>query len=53
MKEVRATVCHLVSWFRFLDDGLGVMFLQMLVDDRQETRNRTGYNIFTTKLPEN
>ena len=50
MKEMEATASHLVLYFHFLDNGLGVISQQMWVDYRGETRNRIRYKIFTTKL---
>lgn len=50
MKEMEATASHLVLYFHFLDNGLGVISQQMWVDYRGEIRNRIRYKIFTTKL---
>lgn len=51
MKEMGDIGSHLVFYFHFLDNGLGVMSQQMWVERREETRNRIEYKIFTTKLP--
>ena len=51
MKGMGAIVSHLVLYFHFLDNGLGIMAQQMWVDYREETRNRIGHKICTTKSP--